>query len=90
MVRIEVAVRCINEYDNTSVYSCDATYCSEGNTLVQSEADDYTKAMASDALYMTSTLLKNQIKTELSDKETVDVRKSEDKKEMENETRPKN
>ena len=62
-LKIEVTVRCINEYDNTSVYS------SEGNTLVQSEVDDHTKAMASDALYMTSILLRNQIKTELSDKE---------------------
>ena len=77
MVRIEVSVRCINEYDNTRIYSCDATYCEKGNTLIQSEVDDHTKAMASDALYMTSILLRNQIKTELSDKETVDVRKSE-------------
>ena len=77
MVRIEVSVKCINEYDNTSVYSCDAVYSSEGNTLVQSEVDDHTKAMASDALYMTSTLLRNQIKTEPSDKETDVVRKSE-------------
>lgn len=77
MVRIEVTVKCINEYDNTRIYSCDATYCSEGNTLVQSEVDDHTKAMASDALYMTSILLRNQIKTELSDKETDVVRKSE-------------
>lgn len=73
-MKIEVTVRCINEYDNTSVYSCDAVYSSEGNVLVQSEVDDYTKSMAADALYMTSTLLRNQIKTELSDKETVDVR----------------
>lgn len=76
-LKIEVTVRCINDYDNTGVYSCNAVYSSEGNTFVQSETDDYTKAMASDALYMTSTLLRNQIKTELSDKETVDVRKSE-------------
>ena len=69
MVRIEVTVKCINEYDNTGVYSCDATYSSEGNTLVQSEVDDHTKALASDALYMTSILLRNQIKTEPSDKE---------------------
>ena len=80
MVRIEVTVRCINGYDNTCIYGCNAVYSSKGNTLIQSEVDDHTKAMASDALYMTSTLLKNQIKTELSDKETVDVRKSEDKK----------
>lgn len=76
-LKIEVTVRCINDYDNTCIYSCNAVYSSEGNTLIQSEVDDYTKAMASDALYMTSTLLRNQIKTELSDKETVDVRKSE-------------
>ena len=76
MVRIEVSVKCLNEYDNTSIYSCDAVYSSEGNTLVQSEVDDHTKALASDALYMTSTLLKNQIKTEPSDKETDVVRKS--------------
>ena len=76
MVRIEVSVKCINEYDNTCIYSCDASYCEEGNTLVQSEVDDHTKALASDALYMTSTLLKNQIKTEPSDKETDVVRRS--------------
>ena len=76
-LKIEVTVRCINEYDNTSVYSCDAVYSSEGNTLVQSEVDDHTKAMASDALYMTSILLRNQIKTELSDKETDVVRRFE-------------
>ena len=77
MVRIEVSVKCINDYDNTRIYSCDATYCEKGNTLVQSEVDDHTKALASDALYMTSILLRNQIKTELSDKETVVVSKSE-------------
>ena len=76
MVRIEVSVKCINEYDNTCIYSCDASYCEEGNTLVQSEVDDHTKALASDALYMTSTLLKNQIKAELSNKETDVVRRS--------------
>ena len=74
-MKIEVTVRCISEYDNTSVYSCDAVYSPEGNVLVQSEVDDHTKALASDALYMTSTLLRNQIKSELSDKETVVVRK---------------
>lgn len=76
-LKIEVTVRCINEYDNSRIYSCDATYCEKGNTLVQSEVNDHTKAMASDALYMTSILLRNQITTELSDKETVVVRKSE-------------
>lgn len=75
-LKIEVTVRCINEYDNTSVYSCDATYSSEGNTLTQSETTDHTKAKASDALYMTSTLLRNQIKTEISDDETVVLKKS--------------
>ena len=76
MVRIEVSVKCINEFDNTCIYSCDASYCEKGNTLVQSEVDDHTKALASAALYMTSTLLKNQIKTEPSDKETDVVRRS--------------
>lgn len=71
MVRIEVSVRCINEYDETCVYSCNASYSSKGNTFVQSEVDDHTKALASDALLMTHTLLKNQIKTELSDNETI-------------------
>ena len=75
-LKIEVTVRCINDYDNTCIYSCNAVYSSESNTLIQSEVDDHTKAMASDALLYTHTLLKNQIK-ELSDKETVDVRKSE-------------
>lgn len=74
-MKIEVTVRCINEYDNTGVYSCNAVYSSEGNVLIQSEVDDYTKSMAADALYTTNMLLRNQIKTELSDKETVDVRK---------------
>lgn len=77
MVRIEVSVRCVNEYDNTCIYSCDATYSVEGNTLIQSEVDDHTKALASDALLYTHTLLKNQIKTELSNKETDVVRRSE-------------
>ena len=71
-MKIEVTVRCIN--DNTDVYSCDAVYSSDGNVLIQSEVDDHTKSMASDALYRTSTLLRNQIKSELSDKETVNVR----------------
>lgn len=76
-LKIEVTVRCINEYDNTSVYSCYATYSSEGNTLTQSEVDDHKKVLASDALYMTSTLLRNQIKTEISDDdETVVLKKS--------------
>lgn len=66
MLKIEVSVRCIN--DNTSEYTCNATYGSEGKvTLVQSEADYQDQCllkMASDALYMTHTLLRNQIKTE--------------------------
>lgn len=77
MVRIEVSVKCINDYDNTCIYSCDASYCEKDNTFVQSEVDDHTKALASDALYMTSTLLKNQIKTEPSDKEADVVRRFE-------------
>ena len=75
-LKIRVAVECFNEFDNSRIYCCDAEYSSNGNTLVQSEVDDHAKAMASDALYMTHMLLKNQIKTELSDNETV-VRKSE-------------
>lgn len=75
MVRIEVSVRCINDFNNTCIYSVDYTYCEKGHTIVQSEADDYTKALASDALLYTHTLLKNQIKTEFSDKETDVVRK---------------
>lgn len=66
--RIEVSVRCIDDYDEI-IYGYDAEYSSEGNTqIVQSEADDDTKALASDALLYTHTLLKNQIK-ELSNKE---------------------
>ena len=72
-----VTVECVNEFDNSKIYSCSADYSSSGNTLIQSEVDDYTKAMASDALYMTHILLKNQIKTELSDKETDVVRRFE-------------
>lgn len=74
-LKVEVTVKCINTYDNTCVYSCDAVYSSSGNTLMQSEADDHTRAMASNALYMTHTLLKNQVKTETSDKEDVTLRK---------------
>ena len=77
MLKIRVTVDCINEFDASKIYSCCADYSSSGNTLVQSEVDDYTKAMASDALYMTHMILKNQIKTELSDKETDVVKKSE-------------
>lgn len=66
-LKVEVTVKCISEYDHTCVYSCDAVYSSSGNTLMQSEADDYTKAMASNALYMTHSLLRNQVKTETSD-----------------------
>ena len=73
MVRIEVSVRCKNDYENTCIYSCDYTF-SGGHSFVQSETDDYTKALASDALLYTHRLLKNQIKRELSDKETDAVR----------------
>lgn len=66
-LKIEVTVKCINNYDNTRIYSCDATYWTEGNTIVHSEiddseVDDHTKALASDALYMAHTLLRSQIK----------------------------
>jgi len=75
-MKIEVMVRCIK--DNTSVYSCNATYRSEGNMLIQSEVDEHQKQyllkMASDALYTTNMLLRNQIKMELPDNKTVDER----------------
>lgn len=74
-LKIRVAVECINEFDGSRIYSCNADYSSSGNTLIQSEVDDHTKAMASDALYMTHTLLRKQIKTEISDKEDVSLRK---------------
>ena len=65
-LKVEVTVKCINTYDNTCVYSCDAMYSSSGNTLMQSEADDHTRAMASNALYMTHILLRNQVKDDES------------------------
>lgn len=58
---IRVTTECFNEFDNSSIYSCTAEYGSKGNTLVQSEVDDHTKAMASDALLVTSKLLRMQI-----------------------------
>lgn len=73
-LKIRVTVECINEFDNSIIYSCDADYSSSGNILIQSEVDDHTKAMASDALYMTHMLLREQIKTEISDKEDVTLR----------------
>lgn len=76
-LKIRVTVECFNEFDNSKIYSCCADYSSSRNSLVQSEVDDYTKAMASDALYMTHTILRNQIKSEISDKESVVVKKSE-------------
>ena len=30
-LKIEVTVKCINDYDNTGVYSCNAVYILEGN-----------------------------------------------------------
>ena len=76
-LRIRVTVDCINEFDASKVYNCCAEYSSSGNTLVQSEVDDHTKAMASNALYITHMLLRNQIKTELSDNKEAVVKKSE-------------
>ncbi len=60
-LRIRVTVECISESDSGMIYSCCADYSSSGNMLIQSEVDDHTKAMASDALCVTSALLKNQI-----------------------------
>lgn len=74
-IKIRVTVECFNEFDNSKIYSCCADYSSSGTTLVQSEVDDHTKAMASDALYMTQTILRNQIKSEISDKESDVVKK---------------
>lgn len=74
-LKIRVAVECINEFDGSEVYNCCAEYSSSGNTLIQSEVDDHTKEMASNALYITHMLLRKQIKTETSDKEDVTLRK---------------
>lgn len=71
-LKVEVTVKCINTYDNTCVYSCIAAYSSEGNTLVQSEVDDHTKALASDAVYMTHTVLRSQIKYDEMTKARID------------------
>ena len=71
-LKVEVTVKCINIYDNTCVYSCDAIYSASGNTLMQSEVDDHTKAMASNALYMTHTLLRSQIKDDEMTKARID------------------
>lgn len=61
-LRTEITVKCINECDGSCIYSCNATYSKQKNTFIQSEVDDHTKALASDALYMTFILLYNQIK----------------------------
>lgn len=71
--KIEVTVRCIN--NKTSVYSCCANYDLEGNMIIEAKVEDHQKQcilkMAADALDMTHTLVRKQIKT---DKETVEVR----------------
>lgn len=75
-LKIVVTARCIDG-DTNLLYSCDAIYCPEDKTitpvpLIQSEVDDcqkqYLLKMASDALYVTHTLVKNQIEVEPSDK----------------------
>lgn len=75
-LKIVVTARCIDG-DTNLLYSCDAIYCPEGKPiasvpLIQSEVDDcqkqYLLKMASDALYVTHTMIRNQIKTEPSDK----------------------
>lgn len=76
-LKIRVTVECFNDIDESKVYSCCSEYSSKGNTLIQSEVDDYTKSMASNALYITHQLLDSQIKSEPSDKEEVVVTKSE-------------
>ena len=79
-LKVEITVNCINEYDDTGIYSCKAVCSKKGITLSDSEVDDHTKAMVSDALYMTSTLLKNQITTDVSDEETAVVHEIVEKK----------
>ena len=56
-MRVEIEIHCFNEYDNTEIYSCFTEYSKDGNTITQSEVDDRTKKIASDALLMTSKIL---------------------------------
>ena len=76
-LKIRVTVDCINEFDDSKVYSCCAVYSSRGNTIVQSEVDDHTKALASDALYVTHTILRSQIKEDEFAEDTIIKRTQE-------------
>jgi hypothetical protein len=82
-MRVEIEIHCFNEYDNTKIYSCFAEYSKDGNTITQSEVDDRTKKIASDALACTSKILEMQtnqegsLKKEQTNQE--DVLKKEDK-----------
>ena len=82
-MRVEIEIHCFNEYDNTGIYSCFAEYSKDGNTITQSEVDDRTKKIASDALACTSKILEMQtnqedvLKKEQTNQE--DVLKKEDK-----------
>lgn len=63
-MRVEIEIHCFNECDNTGIYSCFAEYSKDGNTITQSEVDDRTKKIASDALLMTSKILEVQTNQE--------------------------
>lgn len=82
-MRVEIEIHCFNEYDNTKIYSCFAEYSKERNTITQSEVDDRTKKIASDALACTSKILEMQTNQEGSLKKEQtnheDVLKKEDK-----------
>ena len=70
-MRVEIEIHCFNEYDNTEIYSCFTEYSKDGNTITQSEVDDRTKKIASDALLMTSKILEVQANQEGSLKKEV-------------------
>ena len=70
-MRVEIEIHCFNEYDNTEIYSCFTEYSKDGNNLLQSEVDDRTKKIASDALLMTSKILEVQANQEGSLKKEV-------------------
>lgn len=81
-MRVEIEIHCFNEYDNTGIYSCFVEYSKDGNTITQSEVDDRTKKIASDALACTSKILEMQTNHEDLKKEQTnqeDVLKKEDK-----------
>lgn len=63
-MRVEIEIHCFDEYDNTGIYSCIAEYSKDGNTITQSEVDDRTKKIASDALACTSKILEMQTNQE--------------------------